>query len=120
MTNILETWLLAYKDAWETQNPDKIVQIFTEDAVYWETPFLKHEGRDAIYQYWKDVPGAQKDISFRYKILNADEGLSHWSATFFAGGRSHELDGIFMLTFDAQGRCQVLREWWHSKENSCS
>lgn len=113
--DIIKNWIELYKKAWEERDPEGVVSIFSPDAVYWETPFLNHNGRDAIYRYWQDVPCQTQDITFAYKILNAEEGLAHWTAEFTKNDQKHFLDGIFILSFDDQGRCSLLREWWHSK-----
>jgi hypothetical protein len=47
--------------------------------------------------------------------VNGKTGVAHWSAKFRAAstGSAIELDGVFVLEFDASGECTSLREWWH-------
>lgn len=117
-----QSWLEAYKRAWETRDPQAVGELFSEDATYQETPFVAPlRGRTAIRRYWSDVvERSQEQIRFGYEILSiaGNVGIAHWWASFarLASGKKVALDGIFLLTFDAQDRCEALREWWVRKE----
>ena len=118
----LRTWLEAYGRAWETRDPEAVRRLFAEDATYQETPFTQPmRGPDAIQQYWSQVVAtAQEHIRFGYEVLAVaeDSAIVHWWASFVrVQSRAQvSLDGIFLLTFDTEGRCRELREWWVRKE----
>lgn len=117
----LRTWLDAYGGAWETADPDAAMQLFTEDARYYETPFEEPLlGREGVRSYWALATGTQRDISFTYEILAAlpRRGMAWWSAEFTrrATGEHIQLDGVLVLDFTDDGLCRVLREWWHALE----
>ena len=117
----VEAWLGKYERAWEQRDPQQAGQLFTEAAVYRETPFLAPmNGRAAIRKYWTDVTADQRSIDFKSDVIavQGNVGVAHWSATFesAASGDKVELDGVFVLTFDASGLCTSLREWWHLPE----
>lgn len=114
-------WLDAYGRAWETRDPDAATDLFTEDALYYETPFADpFAGRKAIYNYWADVPRLQTNITFRYEILSVkgDTGVARWWADFtrISSQKRVHLDGIFVITMADNGRCREFREWWHRQE----
>lgn len=114
----VESWLRAYEVAWEERDPDKAVQIFTEDATYQVDPYSEpHVGHSGIRQYWADVTSDQRDVEFSAEVLAVTEntGIAHWHAelTQASSGALVTLDGIFVLEFSAQGKCSSLREWWH-------
>jgi hypothetical protein len=58
-------------------------------------------------------------VQFEHEALSVsgDTGIAHWSAMFDVApdGTKIELNGIFVLEFDADGKCRRLREWWHLK-----
>jgi nuclear transport factor 2 (NTF2) superfamily protein len=117
----LERWLDAYGRAWETMDPDAAIALFTEDASYQETPYDDPmRGSDQIRAYWAGVPEAQRDIRFEHEILAVvgNRGIAHWQASFtrVPSGADVTLDGIFVLDFDPDGRCETLREWWRLRE----
>lgn len=116
----LTSWLDAYGAAWETRDPIAAAVLFSDDASYRVTPYEEaHLGTDAIREYWATVTAGQRNVRFQYEPLSVsgNTGIAHWSAQFDVepDGGSIALDGIFVLDFDANGKCQQLREWWHLK-----
>lgn len=116
-------WLAAYGRAWEARDPDAAAALFTEDAVYEETPFSKPlRGREAIREYWAEVPRSQEDIRFTFSVLAwaGGAGVAHWRTTLVrtADGARIQLDGVLVATFDHGGLCRHFREWWHRQEGS--
>jgi len=114
-------WLDAYGRAWETRDPQAAAQLFAEAATYQETPFDEPlRGRAAIVAYWSEVPRTQEQIRFGHKILSTKEhtGIAHWWASFvrLPAKSPVALNGIFVVTFDANGQCVEFREWWHRQE----
>jgi ketosteroid isomerase-like protein len=117
-TAALEKWLAGYELAWESRDAARAAELFTPNASYHEMPFEAPKAAQAgIREYWSSVTADQRDIDFKSQIVavNGQTGVAHWSATFTAAstGARVELDGVFVLTFDASGRCSELREWWH-------
>jgi hypothetical protein len=74
-------------------------------------------GRAGIEDYWATVTADQRDVEFESKVVavNGSTAVARWSAslTSAASGARIELDGVFILEFDASGLCSELREWWH-------
>lgn len=117
-------WLKQYGSAWITGDAAAVVQLFSPDARYEETPFdTAMIGREAIFKYWKEGAGlAQKDIRFAYRVVTVQEdtGIAHWTASFLRvpGGTFVELDGILMAKFTQSDLCVHFREWWHRRETA--
>ena len=113
-----ENWLDAYKHAWEDRDPDAAADLFTVDANYHETPFeAPARGREGIRDYWSDATRYQEGIEFSYEVLATTEnmGIAHWHTEFtrLTSNSTVELDGIFLVELDANGKCTEFREWWH-------
>lgn len=118
----LTAWLDSYKVAWETRDADKAAALFTADATYQDEAFSPpHVGTAGIKEYWSKVTAGQRDVAFQYKVLSVqgNTGIAHWSAQFKVADSNPAttiaLDGVFLLEFDATGKCRSLREWWHLK-----
>lgn len=115
-----EHWLDGYGRAWETRDPDAAVELFSEDALYEETPLSEPmRGRDAIHEYWSGVPHAQENVDFEHEIvtLTGNTGIALWRASYDplpSGGERVAIDGVLFASFDEHGRCSRFREWWHS------
>lgn len=116
----LDSWLDAYEEAWENKDADAAANLFSADARYFETPYSDpFEGPDGVRDYWSGVTADQRDIDFRYSSIavGGNTGIASWSATFttISGGVNVELNGVFVLEFDENKRCTLLREWWHAR-----
>ena len=113
-----EAWLARYGAAWETRDADAAAALFTADATYHEMPFdAPISGLDGIRDYWARVTADQREIHFNARpiVVSGKTGVAEWAANFRleSSGATIELNGVFVLEFDATGRCTSLREWWH-------
>src|SRR5216117_288598 len=55
----------TFGKGWERGEVDAICSVFTEDAVFLETPFSSPDrGMAAIRAYWKDIPLYQAETDF--------------------------------------------------------
>lgn len=110
----------VYIKAWETQDPDLIVTIFTPDATYHERVMeAPIPGRKAIRQYWlAKVVQAQANITCRLLslYLDGDTAIAEWEAEFddLAQGLRKRMREIAVLVFEGR-RIASLREYWASE-----
>jgi hypothetical protein len=116
-----KSWLEAYGRAWQERNPQAAANLFTEDGTYQVTPFVEPmRGRLAILEYWSNVARTEEDIQFGFEILAATQeaGIARWWESFLIvpQGLQTKLEGIFLISLDAGGRCRSLREWWHKEQ----
>jgi len=116
-----KSWLEAYGRAWRDRNPQAAANLFAEDGIYQVTPFLEPmRGRPAILEYWSQVARTEEDIQFGYEVLSVtpEIGIARWWASFIRvpPGLRTRLDGIFLISLDADGHCRSLREWWHKDQ----
>jgi ketosteroid isomerase-like protein len=114
-------WVEALGRSWETGDAEAAGQLFAEDIAYREDRFSEPmRGRQAVIQYWEDVPRTQQNIRFGYRVIAvaAATGIAHWWCSFerIPSGVPVRLDGVFLATFDAQGQCSNFEEWWHIEE----
>jgi hypothetical protein len=110
----------VYIRAWEGQDPDLIVTIFTENATYHERVLeAPIPNREAIRQYWiSKVVGAQANITCKLLniYLDGTTAIAEWLAEFddVTQGVRKRMREIAVLDF--QGRqISALREYWSSE-----
>jgi len=117
-----EQWLERYGEAWVAGDPDAVVELFSANAAYYETPFdAPMVGAGAIRQYWTDgAKNAQTNVRFEATPITFNDGTGYarWHATFerVPSAVAVELDGVLAATFDDHMRCEEFREWWHRRE----
>ncbi len=120
-------WLAAYKDAWVSRDPDKVVALFTDAASYQERRFRPALGGiEAIRGYWTTiVQELQRDIAFDVEqvMVSGDEAMVHWRAHFTWRPIMGilELDAVARLTFGGESRnglrlCRSFEEWIEVQE----
>lgn len=118
----VEAVIADYIRAWETQDPDLIVSIFTDEATYHErafdTPIALREG---IRAYWQSKV-VQDQANIRCKLLSlyldadADTAVAEWEATFddVVQGVRKQMREVAILTFEGD-LISSLREYWASR-----
>jgi ketosteroid isomerase-like protein len=80
-------WLDGYREAWEQQDPEQAAELFSEDAVYYETPFAEpFSGREAIRRYWLlGAASAQQDITFGFEVVGISGSVRPGTMYRFSG-----------------------------------
>jgi limonene-1,2-epoxide hydrolase len=115
----VESVIAVYIRAWEEQDPDLIVTIFTDSATYHERVLQEPiAGREGIRAYWQSkVVGAQANIQCKLLNLYLDgtTAIAEWEAEFddIAVGARKLMREIAVLEFE-DGKIASLREYWSS------
>jgi hypothetical protein len=111
----------TYIRAWESQDPDLIVTIFTEGATYHER-VLKEPipDRNAVRDYWQSkVVESQGNIKVQLLnlYLDGETVIAEWLAEFddLAQGIRKRMREIAVLVFE-DGLVSSLREYWASEQ----
>src|SRR5262245_26648993 len=115
----VQIWLDSYVEAWRTYDVSKIGNLFSEDALYFYNPFDEDDpvrGRAAIVANWLEAPDAPGSWEAHYKPV-AVEGtvaVTNGRTRYLRpdGTFAKEFDNIFVLHFDADGRCTRFTEWY--------
>lgn len=105
---------------WDLGDPSLMSSIFTENARFLGDAFSRPvSGRDAIYDYWKDVPKEQADVKFRAgEVFRAGPWFSVEFKCTFRRRRTGEpvtiKGAIFCETED--GLVSEMRMYWQRKK----
>jgi ketosteroid isomerase-like protein len=110
----------TYIKAWNSQDPDLIVTIFTESASYHERVLEDPiPDRAAIRAYWESkVVRSQANIDARLLTfyLDGNTVIAEWQAEFddVPQGVRKRMREVAILEFDGD-RITSLREYWASE-----
>lgn len=110
----------TYIRAWETQDPDLIVTIFSDSATYHERVLEDPiPDREAIRRYWvSKVVKSQANIKVALLslYLDGDTVITEWEAEFddLAQSVRKRMREIAVLTFEGN-LISSLREYWASE-----
>lgn len=108
-------WAENYARAWEDADAEAAADLFTEDATYRSNIFEEpHLGREGIKAYWRQVTSTQRDVEVRMgrPIGDGDRVAVEWWTTMEDDGRPITLPGCLLLTFDEEGLCRSLFEYY--------
>jgi ketosteroid isomerase-like protein len=113
----LRDWIDGYRRAWEENDADLLVTLFTEDASYRSSPFREpNVGHDAIRAYWARAAGTQRNVEVRMgePVVEGNVVAVEWWTTMEADDDGElTLPGCLLLQFAPDGRCLELREYWN-------
>jgi len=111
----LGTWVETYRQAGEERDVEKAGSIFTEDATYRSFIFDEpHVGREGVRSYWSEVTATQAEVQVMMgrPIVDGPRAAVEFWTTMENSGEEVTLVGCLLLTFDADGRCRSLNEYY--------
>jgi ketosteroid isomerase-like protein len=108
-----QDWLNRYVEAWRSNDPATIGELFSDDVVYSYRPFSEPvRGREAIVADWlrsPDEPGTW-DAEYHPVAVDGDTGVSVGESRYPGEGRT--FSNVFICRFAPDGRCREFSEWW--------
>lgn len=118
MTDAIRQWMEKYIAAWETNAPDDIRALFTEDAVYATRPYDPDawRGREQIVDRWIASADEPEDWRFEWSVLGSDGDLA------FVQGRTTYLDdrpsyeNLWVIRLAPDGRASAFTEWFMERK----
>lgn len=121
----LELWLDKYVEAWRTYDPAQISDLFSEDVLYFYSPWDEDNpvrGREAIVAEWRKEPDRPGSWEARYVpvAVEGNIGVAQGLTRYFRpdGTVDREFKNIFVLHFDEAGRCERFTEWYMQPRSS--
>ena len=115
----LQVWLDKYVDAWRTYDPAQIADLFSEDALYYYSPWDEQNplrGREAIVADWLREPNPAGSWEAHYVpvAVEGNVGVAQGRTRYFKPDRTieREFDNIFVMHFDDAGHCVRFTEWY--------
>ena len=106
-------WVDGYVRAWESNDPDDIAAIFTEDAVYEFSPDDPDalRGRDAIIAGWLDSKDEPGDWTFDWEVLvEAPDLVVVQGRTDYPADKLYDNLWVIRLDPDAIGQPRPQRD----------
>jgi ketosteroid isomerase-like protein len=105
-------WMTDYLTAWDSNAPDDIRALFTDDAEYRTAPFdAPRVGIDAIIEGWIDDEDQPGDHTFTWSLAGIDGDLAFVEGdTTYAEGRRYA--NLWVIRFADDGRAISFTEWY--------
>lgn len=110
----------TYIDAWVNQDPELILDVFTESGVYHERVLEESSicGHEGIKRYWQEkVVNSQAfhKVKLLSLYVDGDTAIAEWAAQFkdLERGVWKRMREVAILEFEGD-RIAHLREYWSS------
>src|SRR6187397_1438127 len=108
---MLSAWVEGYVRAWESNDPDEIAELFSEDALYLTEPYAEPwRGRAAIVEGWLEARDEPGDATFEWRPLLETAELSILLGTTVYRQPPRSYENLWVIRFDADGRCTEFTE----------
>jgi hypothetical protein len=112
MTDFAKSWMQAYEEAWESNEPDDIRALFADDAVYRVVPWTQGwSGVDAIVAGWLDRKDDPGNHTFEWWTIVVNDDISIIEGTTaYTDGRTY--NNLWLIRPGPDGRARDFTEWW--------
>ena len=110
-----EDWVRRYRTAWESNDPDDIRSLFTDDAVYFSEPGDDdpHRGHEAIVAGWLEDADQPGDTDFEFEVLAVDgEVAVARCVTVYHDDPPVTYDNLFVVRLADNGRATEFTDWY--------
>jgi len=110
----VSAWIDRYERAWRTAGTDPLQELFTEDAVYSQGPYLEpRRGMAAIAAMWEETrDGPDEVFRMTHDVIAVDGGTAVARVEVWYGEPVHqEYRDLWVMRFAADGRCDSYEEW---------
>ena len=105
----IEKWLEVFHERWANHDISAVMELFTPDVEYWETPFLRLKDREELESEWQGVL-KQSDIQLETEVF-ASEGGKHaviWKLSYVKEGQLSERGGTYLIRLNDDGICDFF------------
>ncbi|MEJ3405583.1 nuclear transport factor 2 family protein [Rathayibacter sp. YIM 133350] len=114
----INDWMQRYIAAWDSNDPDHIRALFTDDAEYYTLPGRPpKKGVDAIVEWWLEARDEPGDYTFRW------EPVALTPSTAVIQGFTDYRDrpgyhNLWVIRLEPDGRANSFTEWWVEVPNA--
>ncbi|MGN9843561.1 nuclear transport factor 2 family protein [Nonomuraea sp. H19] len=104
-------WIEGYMRAWNSNHPDDISALFTEDAAYYTEPYgAPWRGREQIVANWLDRQDRPGETTFEWHPVCVVEDVSVIQGVTTYPDNTYS--NLWVIRFVPDGRCREFTEWW--------
>ncbi len=115
-----EKWTKEFMESWKELDWKRTLETLSKDVEYYENPIDNPcVNFEEVINLWDVVADNQKDISYQYKIVAFNEKtcIVNWqmTRTMTKTNTKQEIDGIFQISLNKEGKCTYFKQWRFTK-----
>lgn len=112
---LIDRWLEDFRQGWINGEVDKVLNLFSQDVDYYETPSKKLEYSE-LRSEWENVKD-QKNIQLYTEVFSraANRYTVKWRLSYRKNGRKKELGGVYLIVLGDEGLCTEFHQYCQSE-----
>lgn len=114
---MIDAWLKKFISGWEAYDIDTILSLFTEDVLYYESPFEKYRSREELRYVWETVK-QQQQLRLDARRLVSENNLHtvQWELQYEKDDRFHVWEGLYIVQLNGDGLCTYFLQVGEEKK----
>jgi ketosteroid isomerase-like protein len=112
-------WVEGWSEGWAAADPDRIAELYAEDAVFVSQPFREpHRGRVGVREYarWAFEDEETLDFAFGEPVAGSDRAAVEYRALMRSEGTERTLAGVAVIRFSEDGLVVEQRDYWSTED----
>lgn len=108
-----DSWIQRYLVAWESNRPDDIGDLFSDNATYYTAPYRAGwQGRQAIIDGWLGRKDDSGTWHFEYEVLAEQHGLGVVQAITTYASLGRRYSNLWLIWPNPESRCYKFVEYF--------
>ncbi|MEF3691827.1 MAG: nuclear transport factor 2 family protein [Candidatus Moraniibacteriota bacterium] len=106
----INKWLFQFTTAWKNHDADKVLELFSNDVEYWETPFERLDDFGKLKSEWRNII-YQKSIDIKCDIFSndGDKYVIKWSLKYLdKNNKIKKFGGVYLIKLNANNKCNYF------------
>lgn len=106
--NRFEDWCNNLKKYWQEKKIEKIIDLFDENVIYYESPKIKVNSIAEVKEQWQDIK-EQNTSNIEFKILctENDKCIANYILT-----DEISYDMIYEIKLNNENKCTYFKQWY--------
>lgn len=104
---------------WKLHEVDDVLDLFTDNVEYWETPFNKVSDKSSLKKEWEYVKN-QRNIEIFYDVFlkNRNKFSIIWKLKYLNEKNEIKIfSGVYLIGLNNDGKCNYFFHCCESKNN---
>jgi uncharacterized protein (TIGR02246 family) len=107
----LSQWIEGYVRAWNSNDPEEIGRLFTDEASYSTAPYSPPwQGRQQIVEEWLRHRDEAGETTFGWEPISLTDEVAVISGTTRYPDTTY--GNVWVIKLARDGRCREFAEWW--------
>lgn len=104
---MINEWLKEFKAGWTAKDIDRVIDLFTDDVEYWETPFKKLENKNDVRDEWQAII-MQSEIDINLSVYSSESSRYAvvWSLSYIdSKSVTQNWAGVYLIELNENAKC---------------